>query len=71
MKIYYHAGLLELTKASGHGRETLTSLQKRTKFKRTHHFLFQVWQAIYNIYSHPESLHPTEISKTTLTFGNC
>ena len=78
MKIYYHAGLLELAKASGHRGETLTSLQKCTNFKRTHHSLFQVWQAIYRSMliaftnSHPESLHPlTEmLSKTTLISEN-
>ena len=78
MKIYYHTGLLELAKASGHKGETLTSLQKCTNFKRTHHFLFQVWQAIYRsmltafMNSHPESLHllTETLSHITLTPKN-
>ena len=47
IKVYYHAGLMELAKACGHRGETLTALQKCSNFKRTHQFLLQVWQAIY------------------------
>lgn len=47
MKIYYHTGLMELAKACRHKGETLTSLQKCTNFKRTHHFLLQAWKSMY------------------------
>ena len=47
MKVYYHAGLRDLAEAAGYRGETVLSLPKCSNFKRTHRFIFQVWEAIY------------------------
>ena len=46
LKIYRDAGLLQLAKVSGHRGETLTSLAQASHFKRTHHFILQLFEAI-------------------------
>ena len=47
MKIYYDAGLKHLAEGCGFRGEILTSLQRCSNFKCTHHFLLQSWEALY------------------------
>jgi len=44
MKPYFDAGLKDLAKAAGY---PLASIQTCGQFKRTHHFLLEVWEALY------------------------
>ena len=44
MKPFYEAGLKELAEASSYPSQ---SIQNCTKFKRTHRFLMEVWEALY------------------------
>ena len=46
MKPYFDAGLKDLAKAAGY---PLASIQACGQFKRTHHFLLEVWEALYRV----------------------
>ena len=50
LKIYGEAGLLQLAKVGGHRAETLKSLAQASHFKRTHHFIFQSFEAMYRFF---------------------
>ena len=64
MKMYYAAGLQELTKASDFRGETLKSLKTCSNFKRTHQFLKQSWEAMYTLMI--EEFLSAEVSATEL-----
>ena len=46
MKPYYEAGLKELARASGY---SIAAIQACSKFKRTHYFILEVWEALYQV----------------------
>jgi hypothetical protein len=50
MKVYWDAGLLQMAQASGHRAETLTSLSLAKKFRRTHVFILESFEAIYRTF---------------------
>ena len=68
LKIYGDAGLIQLSKVSGHRGETLTSLVLASHFKKTHHFILQSYEAIYRNFlkSYLSSLGPSS-SKDVLS----
>ena len=47
MKVYFDTGFKDLAIVSEFRAETLSSLANASKFKRTHAFLLQVWEALY------------------------
>ena len=46
-KVYFDAGLKQLASSVGHRGETLASLQSCSNFKNIHHFLLEVWEAMF------------------------
>ncbi len=44
MKPYFDAGLKELAKVSGY---SVAAIQACSKFKKTHYFIVEVWEAMY------------------------
>ena len=46
MKPYFEMGLKELARISGY---PVAAIQNCSQFKQTHHFLMEVWQAIYEV----------------------
>ena len=68
MKICYNAGLKEIASSSGYHGATLKSLEHSSNFKRTHHFLLQVWEAMYRELFNTYFLNN---SKDVLVNGKC
>ncbi len=57
MKPYFDAGLKELAKVSGY---SVAAIQACSKFKKTHYFIVEVWEAMYQtmvtkLFEHSES----------------
>ena len=50
MKPYADAGLINLAKVSGYRAETLTAIRNASNFRRTHLFLLQSFEAVYQHY---------------------
>ena len=44
MKPYFDAGLKELAKVAGY---PIAAIKSCGQFKRTHHFIMEVWEAVY------------------------
>ena len=68
MKIYYNDGLKEIGSSSGYHGATLKSLEHCSNFKRTHHFLLQMWEALYRELFNTYFLNN---SKDVLVNGKC
>lgn len=47
MKIYFDAGIKQLTHFAGYRGEILTSLLNCSNFKNTHLYILEVWEALY------------------------
>ena len=65
--MYYHAGLRELAKSCSFHGTTLKSLESCSNFKRTHCFLLQVWEAIYQemVHTYINHTNPTHLIDNT------
>ena len=50
MKPYGDAGISTLASVAAYRAETLTNLLKASNFKRTHDFLFQLFEAMYRYF---------------------
>ena len=48
-KPYFDMGLKELAHVAGYH---VAAIQSCSQFKRTHHFLMEVWQALYQVMVH-------------------
>ncbi len=72
MKPYFEAGLKELARVSGYPVE---AIQTCSKFKRTHYFILEAWESIYQVmmgkyfqyYEACPDLHDEEIIATVKT----
>ena len=69
MKVFADGGLKHLDTLSGHRAETLTSLLSCSNFKRTHRFLLQMYQAVYQYFLSQYTISKLESTKIEATIG--
>ena len=50
MKVYFEAGLKDAAKTIGYTEGVLNSIGSCSKFKRTHLFLLQAWEATFRVF---------------------